>query len=165
MFCRSSVYIVQIMFLNELYYNKFYHLLVYFLTCCLCSNFNNFISCFKGFSGSIFLSTPKAAVRSAVYMLSATRLLSPSVAQVVAQGVYISILYTEWNQSCATGICWYYRSNGKWTLKVALKWCPYAHNLKLALYTRIGLPGASSTSNFVQLASGSAYMFVPPKYH
>ena len=68
------------------------------------------------------------------------------------------ILYTEWNQSCATGICWYYRSNGKWTLKVALKWSPYAHNLKLALYTRIGLPGASSTSNFVQLASGSAYV-------
>ena len=33
-FCRLSVYIVQIMFLNELYYNKFYHLLVYFLTCC-----------------------------------------------------------------------------------------------------------------------------------
>ena len=55
--------------------------------------------------------------------------------------------------------------HGKWTLKVALKWCPYAHNLKLALYTRIGLPGASSTSNFVQLASGSAYMFVQPKYH
>ena len=33
-FCRLSVYIVEIMFLNELYYNKFYHLLVYFLTCC-----------------------------------------------------------------------------------------------------------------------------------
>ena len=90
-FCRLSVYIVQIMFLNELYYNKFYHLLVYFLTCCLCSNFNNFISCFKGISGSIFLSTPKAAVRSAVYMLSAMHLLSPSVVLVVVQTFDICI--------------------------------------------------------------------------
>ena len=94
MFCRLSVYIVQIMFLNELYYNKFYHLLVYFLTCCLCSNFNNFISCFKGFSGSIFLSTPKAAVRSAVYMLSAIRMLLIIVAVVVAFVLYICILYS-----------------------------------------------------------------------
>ena len=71
------------------------------------------------------------ACAASIPLLSATRLLSPSVAQVVAQPVYISILYTEWHQSCATGICWYHRSNGKWTLKVALKWCPYAHILNL----------------------------------
>ena len=39
---------------------------------------SNFKLIFKGFSRSIFLSTPKAAVRSAVCLLSATHLLSPS---------------------------------------------------------------------------------------